>query len=647
MQFINRELSWLEFNQRVLHQAQRVDSRLMERLKFLSISASNLDEFFQVRVGGLNALRREGVTKKDPSGRTPIQQLRAIRTRSEEMVGSQYRLLTQELLPNMAQKGIEFLQVNQLKQAEVEWAKSFFYNEVAPLLTPVAIERGEAMAQIPSLKLVVLLKLLDLDAQDSRFVLMAIPDSLSRFVMLPKASEDELAVRYLTIESLVATFSEQLFAGEAIEDSTVFRLTRNTDIVVEDHEGIVDLAEEMEEALVARNQSFSVRLEILNRTSKSLQDLAQKLSRVESSQVYKGDRFLRLGDFMKFSFTAGSDDLRDSQWEPQGNTLVDQTKPIFESISKQPILIHQPYESFDPVVTMLEEAARDEQVVAIKQVLYRTANPSRIVSALIKAAQNGKQVTALVELKARFDEANNLVRAEQLQNAGVHVIYGVKNFKTHAKICLIVRQEKTGLRRYVHLGTGNYNESTAKIYTDISYLTADPVYGQDASLFFNVVTGRSKVLNFQKIAPAPTYMKSMIIANIESEMNRAKSGGEAKIQVKVNSLQDMEIIKALHAAAEAGVDSADWMVRNLDKRVELMVPVEDRKSKEKLLDILDASFKDNTNAYQISSDGSSKPVEKAGKTFRSQLYFHEKAKRAANEFFRQRLTTFEPYEVVD
>jgi len=333
-------------------------------------------------------------------------------------------------------------------------------------------------------------------------------------------------------------------------------------------------------------------------------------------------------------------------------------------------------------------------------VLYRTANPSRIVNALIKAAQNGKQVTALVELKARFDEANNLVRAEQLQNAGVHVIYGVKNFKTHAKICLIVRREKTGLRRYLHLGTGNYNESTAKIYTDISYLTADPVYGEDASLFFNVVTGRSKVLNFQKMAPAPTYMKSTILGNIESETNRAKSGEVGRIQAKVNSLQDRDIIKALHKAAEAGVQinlcvrgiccfasdlpnvhvvsvidrllehsrvfsffqggdplvyfaSADWMVRNLDKRVELMVPVEDRASKEKLLDLLEASFRDQVNAFRILPDGSSEPIlksensEKAGKAFRSQLYFHQQAKRAANEVSRQRLTTFEPYEVVD
>jgi polyphosphate kinase len=399
---------------------------------------------------------------------------------------------------------------------------------------------------------------------------------------------------------------------------------------------------------------------------------------------------------MELAFVSGHDHLRDRPWDPQSSPDMTPAESVFETIAARDILLHHPYESFEPVLRLLDEAARDPDVLSIKQVLYRTAKSSRIIDSLLRAAENGKQVTVLVELKARFDEARNLDRAEELQRAGAQIVYGVKGLKTHAKICMIVRRESGVLRRYVHLGTGNYNEATARLYTDISLLTCRPEYGSDASLFFNAVTGRSKLLRFQRIVPAPTAMKPRLLSLIADEAERARQGEHARILAKVNSLQDPEIISALYDASRAGVEiklnirgicclktgatkraknievvsiidrylehsrifhfhqggdpkiyisSADWMGRNLDRRVELMVPIEDRRLGKRLLDILETFFRDNTQAWRILPDGTSERIApaKGEKPFRAQEHFHRAARRTAKALEHERAMRFEPH----
>ena len=428
--------------------------------------------------------------------------------------------------------------------------------------------------------------------------------------------------------------------------------------------------------------------------------MVREITGAGSSETYAVDGPLALTDFMSLAFSPGYDHLRDEPWQPQPSPDIDPGESIFDTLADHDVLLNHPYESFEPVLRFVEEAADDPATIAIKQVLYRTASDSRIIDALIKAANNGKQVTVLIELKARFDEARNLMRADELQRAGVQIVYGVKGLKTHAKICLVIRNEDGQLKRYTHLGTGNYNESTARLYTDISYITSRPAYGADASLFFNAVTGRSKLTRFSKLVPAPTHMKPRLLELIAAEGKRAKNGEPASITAKVNSLQDEEIIKALYQASKDGVTiklnirgicclktatgsrgrkqannievvsvidryleharifsfhhggnpllfiaSADWMTRNLDKRVELMIPIEDKTCRKRLLTILESAFKDNCNSYQILEDGTSRRIikKKGQKRFRMQEQLQNQAHKSAKARAHQRSTTFEPH----
>ncbi|MGB0776103.1 MAG: polyphosphate kinase 1, partial [Akkermansiaceae bacterium] len=442
-------------------------------------------------------------------------------------------------------------------------------------------------------------------------------------------SADSNSAQFITIENVITLFAGELFPEETITSTMPFRISRNGDIAVQEEDAI-DLAGEMEEVLAARKTSNTVRLEYPQQSPKPLTKMIREITQVTASECYPADGPLALTDFMSLAFSSGFDHLRDASWEPQTPAGLDPSESIFTALGRQDILLNHPYESFEPVLRFIEEAADDPQTIAIKQVLYRTASESRIVDALIRAAQNGKQVTVLIELKARFDESRNLMRADELQRAGVQIVYGVKGLKTHAKIALVIRNEDGQLKRYVHLGTGNYNESTARLYTDISYLTGKSSYGADASLFFNAITGRSRLARFRKLVPAPTHMKPRLLELIAAEAKRAKNGEPASITAKINSLQDREIIDALYAASRAGVSirlnirgicclktadpktgrkdarnirvvsvidryleharifsfhhggnpqvyiaSADWMTRNLDKRVELMIPIED------------------------------------------------------------------------
>ncbi|MFC4993721.1 polyphosphate kinase 1 [Rubritalea tangerina] len=691
--YINRELSWIEFNQRVLSEGQRHDKALLERLKFLAISASNMDEFFQVRVGGLTLLKSAGSRKKDIAGMTPTQQLTAIRKRIKTQVSEQYTLLNEELLPELEHNGIKISTPKKLPKHIKEQVFQRFEDNIFPLLTPLScqeVDETHPALTLPAMTLVVACLMRDENLSE-RLALIPITESVDRFIQV-----EDLGIQYvIPVEDAIASFAGTIFPGESIRAHTVFRITRNGDIAVQEEDAI-DLAGEMEEVLSARKTSNTVRVEMSATGSRLLEKEVLNLAQAKSDQIFRINGPLCLSDFMQLAFISGFEDLKAPSWEPQPSTSIDFQNSIFDEISKNDILLYHPYHSFDPVLRLLEEAASDEQVLAIKQVLYRTAKHSRIIDALIRAAENGKQVTVLVEIKARFDEARNLHRAEELQKAGVQIVYGVKGLKTHAKITLVVRKETSGLRRYCHLGTGNYNESTARLYTDVSLLTAKSSFGADASLVFNAITGRSKLLQPRHILPAPTHMKKRLLELIASEASRAKSGEKAFITAKVNSLQDKDIIDALYKASKAGVkiklnirgicclktgsrkeaknievvsvidyyleharifqfhqggdnllfiSSADWMTRNLEKRVELMVPIIDKNLKSQLIDILEAAFKDNQQAHRILEDGSSSRITPKGKNsaFRMQEYLQKKAAKAAKAKSYMRTTTFEPH----
>jgi len=690
--YLNRELSWLEFNQRVLNEALREDLPLLERVKFLAITASNLDEFFQVRIGGLKLMRRSGRKTPDPSGLTPARNLTALRQRILKMSAQQYSLLTQQIVPALVKAGIHPLQIRDLNPTQTAQLAATFEDAIFPLLTPLAVDPDGQPPIVPALQITVACRLLDPETLAARHALIPMPEILGRRINVPTEGPGQA---FILIEDLVAAHAGLLFPGESVTATTAFRVTRNGDIVVQD-EDASDLAGEMEDVLSARRFADTVRLELRSDAPRDLVRMIHQVTAATPQEVYRVDGPPGLASFMELAFLSDFDHLRDPDWPAQNSPAIAPGASMFVTIASNDLLLFHPYESFDPVVRLIEEAAEDPDVIAIKQVLYRTARQSRIVDALIKAAENGKHVTALVELKARFDEARNLDRADELQRAGAQIVYGVKNLKTHAKICLIVRRESGHLRRYVHLGTGNYNETTSKLYTDLSYLTCKPEYGNDASLFFNAVTGRSKLLRFQRLVPAPTAMKPTLLDLIAGEAERAKQGLPARIIAKINSLQDPDIINALYKASQAGVEirlnirgicclkpgdpkysknievisvidrfleharlfsfhqggnseiyiaSADWMTRNLEKRIELMIPIEEPALKRRLIRILEAYFQDNTQASRLLPDGTSQRIvrQKGQKAFRAQDHFYQQARKAAKAREHERSMTFDPH----
>ena len=690
--YLNRELSWIEFNQRVLNEALRDDLPLLERVKFLAITASNLDEFFQVRVGGLMLMRRSGRKTPDASGLTPAKNLAALRQRILKMSADQYSLLTGTIVPALENAGIHPLHPRDLSVAQAAQIAATFDDSIYPLLTPLAVDPAGAPPAVPALQIIVTCRLLDPESQTARHALIPIPEILGRRVNVTVEGDGHA---FVLIEDLVAAHAGQLFPGEIVTATTAFRVTRNGDIAVQEEDAI-DLAGEMEDVLSARRFADTVRLELRSDAPRDLVRVIKHVTAATPQEIYRVDGPPGLASFMELAFLSGFDHLRDADWPAQNSPAIAPGASMFETIASGDVLLFHPYESFEPVLRLIEEAAEDPDVIAIKQVLYRTARKSRVIDALIKAAENGKHVTALVELKARFDEARNLDRADELQRAGAQIVYGVKGLKTHAKICLIVRRESGHLRRYVHLGTGNYNETTSKLYTDLSYLTCKPEYGNDASLFFNAVTGRSKLLRFQRLVPAPTAMKPGLLDLIAGETERAKQGLPARIIGKVNSLQDPDIINALYKASQAGVEirlnirgicclkpgdpkysknievisiidrfleharlfyfhqggdaevyiaSADWMTRNLEKRIELMIPIEEPALKRRLVRILEAFFQDNTQASRLLPDGSSERIVRAKgqKAFRVQDHFYQLARKAAKAREHERAMTFEPH----
>lgn len=638
--FINRELSWLEFNQRVLNEALREELPILERVKFLAISDSNLDEFFQVRLGGLYAIHQNAPGFADRHGTRVGDQVTQIEMRARRMMKDQTRLMKKTLLPLLKVEHLGVRKVTHLSEVETAEARDYFTGSISALLTPIVLDEEHALEFVPSMSVCVGLHLTAEGKTSPRVVIIPLPPKISRFY---RPSEGG----FVLLEEMIAFFCGTLFPDEEISGTTIFRLTRNTDIPANE-DSIEDFAKEIRQVVDDRLLSFPARLQISHDNSLT-QDLVRLLC-VPVARVYLTKAPLALKDFFDLTLLPDFANLRLPATGAVHLPEVED-RPIIETMRERDLLLVHPYQHYRPVLRFIQEAAADQNVLAIKQVLYRTAKDSKIVDALIRAAKCGKQVTVLVELKARFDEAHNLERAEELRRAGAQVLYGVKGLKTHAKIALVIRQEGDALRNYVHLSSGNYNEVTAKLYTDISYLTCRPDIGRDAALFFNALTGQTRFTGFQTLIPAPTQIKKTIIALIEFETANAAVGKPAWIRAKMNSLEDREVIVALYRAAEAGVkielnirgicclevrdnievisiidqylehmrifsfchggderyfiSSADWMTRNLCKRVELMVPIVDEQAKVVLRKILDSCFQDNQNASRILPDGTS------------------------------------------
>ena len=693
--YLNRELSWLEFDQRVLEEATDPSIPLLERLRFLGISGSNLDEFFRVRVGGLQAQVAQGVTRPDPAGLTPRQQLEAISRRVRELVDTQAACYRDDLEPKLAAAGIRRLRPDGLTAAQRRLVRRIFENEVFPILTPVAVTHEDEFPLLPNQVLSVCVRLAPRKGetdQPDRYAVIPFGSGAPRFLSLPA----DTGIAHLLLEDAVHMFADRFFVGETVAECVPFRITRNADVELEDDRAS-DLLDEMEQMLTERRVGACVRLEIAEEASEQLQAFLSQVLNAPADQTYRISGPLDLAAFMRIADVPGFETLKYDPWPPQASPDFPPEERIADVITQRDVVLVHPYESFEPVQRFVEEAAVDPDVLAIKQILYRTSRDSPIVAALLRAVENGKHVTAVVELKARFDEARNIAWARRLEQAGAQVIYGVKGLKTHAKCCLIVRRGgDQGIQRLVHFGTGNYNESTARLYSDVSLLTSDPDLGADAVAFFNAITGYSQPQRYRKLEAAPLTLRDTLLDLIQVEIEQARDGLPARILAKVNSLVDPVLIDALYQASQAGVQirlnvrgicclkpgvrklsesievvsivdrflehariigfhhggdprvfiaSADWMPRNLDRRVELLVPVEDADASARLIDVLEAYFRDNVKARRLLPDGTHQRLQ-AGPdepAFRAQQELYEAARRRVLSGRGQGLTYFEPH----
>ncbi len=691
--FFNRELSWLEFNQRVLDEACDNDVPLLERLKFLAITASNLDEFFMVRVGGLQLVAQRGSTSTDPVGMSAEQQLMALRERTRRITTSQYDCFTKELEPALAAAGFRRLKPTELTSRQAKAVEQMFESELFAILSPMAVTSVDDFPLLVNQMLNVCVRLEPAAGEPDkpRFAIIPFTRSLHRFITL----HSEGGYAYLLLEDAVSMHVGRFFFGEQVVECVPFRITRNADLSIRE-DLAHDLLVGMEEILDARKQSACVRLEIAGHASDTLLSFLEQGLDVTGDDVFKAPGPLDLSSFMRLTDVPGFDALKYEAWPPQPSPHVDLTTSMFDVLSRRDVLLYHPFDGFEPVVRLIDEAAADPEVLAIKQTLYRTSRNSPVVAALKRAAERGKHVTVIVELKARFDEARNIVWAKNLEQAGVQVIYGVKGLKTHAKVCIIVRREPHGIQRYLHFGTGNYNEITARLYTDVSFMTCNEELGADASSFFNAITGYSQPQAFRKIEAAPLGLRESLLEMIQVETQRKREGQQARIMAKLNSLVDPQIIDALYEASQAGVkiklnvrgicclrpgvpklsknisvvsiidrllehsrifyfyhggdervfiSSADWMPRNLDRRVELLVPVEDPACRQRLIDILKTCFRDTAKARRLLPDGTYKRVKPGSgeQPLRSQEKLYNEAVAAVQMAEQTQPTVFEPH----
>lgn len=675
--FLNRELSWLQFNGRVLEEALDPATPWLERLKFATIVSSNLDEFFMVRVAAVKNAIDEGDTAPDLAGLTPVQLLQQISAAAHEQVERLYAALGDEILPALAARGIALRTGEQLDPAQRAQVARHFRDEILPALTPLAIDSSRPFPLLGSLTLNVGVLLAPAEGEDQpRLGVVQVPSLLPRLVRLVGDG-----TQYTLLEEIVRGELPALFPGQEVRDAAAFRIARDSELDLDD-EGGRDFLAVLEEELRNRRRGRTVRLEVEARAGDELvQQLCQRLE-VGPEDVYRVAGLLDVRALFPLVDLPALEDLRDLPLKPVVTVEPQQQERVFELLEERDQLLFHPYDSFDPVVAFVSRAADDPDVLAIKQTLYRTSGKSPVIQALARAAEQGKQVTVLVELMARFDESSNIRWARQLEAAGAHVIYGLRGYKTHAKICLVVRRTQQGIRRYVHLGTGNYNDRTARLYTDVGLLTADPDVGRDASAFFNALTGYSDPPAMKKLCMAPTQLRERLLQLIERERRRAEEGQAAQIRAKMNGLVDEDLIRALYDAARAGVQvqlnvrgicclrpglkgvsenvqvtsivdrfleharvfhfrdggddavylsSADWMPRNLDRRIELLFPVESPECKARLLAALDVLFQDNVKARRLQGDGSyrRRRPEKGEEAFRAQLVLYREAQKLA------------------
>jgi len=679
----NRELSWLAFNERVLGEARDKSIPLFERLKFLSITASNLDEFFMIRVASLKDMVHAGYTKKDIAGLTAQEQIDEITEETRGLVALQYSTYLRSLLPALRQQGLHVIQEHEaLTEEQGRYVDRYFRDNVYPVLTPMAVDSSRPFPLIrnKTLNIGALLSKKNQETQELEFATVQVPSVLPRIVRLPDSKDGSKNV--ILLEEIIERNMKQLFLSYDIVCSAPYRVMRNADLTIEEDEA-ADLLKEIQKQLKKRQWGEVIRLEVEEKMDKRLLKLLRKELDIREEALYKINGPLDLTFLMKMYGLDGFDSLKNPKHVPAPVRELPPDCDIFEEIRKGDVLLHHPYQTFDPVVKFVRDAASDPKVLAIKQTLYRVSGNSPIIAALAQAAENGKQVSVLVELKARFDEENNILWAKMLEKAGCHVIYGLVGLKTHSKITLVVRREEDGIRRYVHLGTGNYNDSTAKLYTDLGLMTCSAPIGEDATAVFNMLSGYSEPAGWNKLSLAPLWLKDRFLQLIGREKEHAQNGGEGRIIAKMNSLCDREVIEALYEASAAGVkidliirgicclkvgipgvsenisvrsivgnflehsrifyfynsgqeevfcSSADWMPRNLEKRVEILFPIEQKELKEEVVHILETELLDNVKAHILQLDNTYIKADRRGRAaLSSQDYFVEEAREKARK----------------
>jgi polyphosphate kinase len=691
--FYNRELSWIEFDYRILGEAQDKSVPLFERIKFLSITASNLDEFFMVRVASLKDQVHAGYAKKDIAGMTAQQQLEALNEKTHELMENQYVTYNRSLVPAMRKEGLNIVRCHEdLTQEQKAYVDEYFKKNVYPVLTPMAVDSSRPFPLVRNKTLNIAALILDKEkGGEYELATVQVPSVLDRVVPLPASEEGVKDI--ILLEEIIERNLHQLFLGQQVICAHPYRIMRNADLAIDEEEA-EDLLQEIEKQIKRRQWGEVIKLEIENHADKKLLRELKKQLAVNDEDVFKINGPLDLTFLMKVNALDGFEHLKYKKWVPQPAKMLDPDENLFAQIRKRDILVHHPYETFDPVVDFVRLAAKDPEVLAIKQTLYRVSGNSPIIAALAQAAENGKQVSVLVELKARFDEENNIIWAKKLEKAGCHVIYGLVGLKTHSKITLVVRREEDGIRRYVHLGTGNYNDSTAKLYTDLGMFTASELIGEDATAVFNMLSGYSEPPAWNKLVLAPIWLRDRFLFLIERERQHALNGREAHIVAKMNSLCDQKIIAALYEASAAGVKidlivrgicclkvgiagisenitvrsivgnflehsriyyfsndgwaevymaSADWMPRNLDRRVEILFPVEDEHLKEEVIHVLEVELADNGKAHMMQPDGTYVKLKHRGKEeLISQEYFCEQAKHKHVAPASEKKRVFEP-----
>ena len=688
--YVNRELSWLKFDDRVLSEARDKNLPLFERLKFLSITSSNLDEFYMVRVASLKDQVHADYEKKDIAGMTPKEQLKEISSQTHELVNVQYNTLNRSLLPALEKAGFHLMARHEdLNQEQQEYVDRYFEDNVYPVLTPMAMDSSRPFPLIRNKTLNIGALISKRDKKKGKestvFATVQVPSVLPRVIQIPSVKENDTTV--ILLEEVIEKNIGELFLGYDVVCAHPYRIMRNADLTI-DEDGAEDLLVEIQKQLKKRQWGEVIRMEVEEKTDERLLDILKTEFEIKDEDIFYINGPLDLTMLMKVYGVEGYEEYKAKKHVPAPVPAFQNDKDIFQVIREGDVFLHHPYMSFDPVVNFVRQAAKDPDVLAIKQTLYRVSGNSPIIAALAQAAENGKQVSVLVELKARFDEENNIVWAKMLEKAGCHVIYGLVGLKTHSKITLVVRREETGIRRYVHLATGNYNDSTAKLYTDCGIFTCDERYGEDATAVFNMLSGYSEPKSWNRLVVAPIWMKDRFLKLINREAEMAQKGIPAFIVAKMNSLCDRKIIAALYRASACGVQiyllvrgicclkvgvpgvsenihvrsivgdflepsrifyfhnggneeifmgSADWMPRNLDRRVEIVFPVEDEEIKKEIKHILDVEFKDNVKAHILQPDGTYEKMNRRGKAkVNSQMIFCQEAEDKAKAVKKQK-----------